>query len=89
MLVPLDPVLDGTSDEHLLLLGQAIGSHSTVKGRPGGGSEGGREVLSVAVDASEIDVENVVTVTAWLDTLRVPQVIRAASLETDNRMLRG
>lgn len=85
--MPLDPVFDGASDEHLLLLGKSVGSDATVERCPCSGSERGRKVLSVTVDASEIDVENVVAVAAGLHTLRVPQVVRAASLETSNWMM--
>lgn len=85
VLVPLDPVLDGTPHEHLLLLGQPVRPDAPVEGRPGGRPEGRREVLPIAVDAADVEVEDVVAVARRLDALRVPQVVGAARLNGETR----
>jgi hypothetical protein len=79
--MPFDPVLDGASHEHLLLLGQAVGPDAPVEGRPRGRSECRREVLAIAVDTADVNVHDVVPVAAGLDSLGIPQVIRTAGLK--------
>lgn len=60
MLVPLYPVLDGAPDEHLLLLRQSVRSYATVEGHASGWPEGRREVLTIAVYVTEIEVQHIV-----------------------------
>lgn len=80
VLVPFDPVLDGTPYEHLLLLGEAVRANAPVERRPRGRSERRREILAIAVDTSDINVHDVVPVTARLDPLGVTQMISTAGL---------
>lgn len=80
------PVLDGASDEGLLLFGQPVRADTPVEGRARGGPESRGEVLSVAVDAPDVGVDDSVPVAAGLDAL-VPQVIGASGLLTLNSRL--
>lgn len=75
----LDPILDGASHECLLLLGQPIGPHCPVEVRTSRGSKGRREILSIAVDSTDVRVDDAVPVAAGLYAI-VTKVIGASGL---------
>lgn len=54
--MPLDPIFDGTPDEHFLFFRQAIRTNSTIEICASGWSEGRSEILSITVDATDIHV---------------------------------
>lgn len=87
MLVPLDPIFNGASDEHLLLLRQSVRSYAAVESHTSGRPEGGCKVLTIAVYVTKIEIQHAVSALRWrrrwrIVVLLVAKMIRAASLHT-------
>ena len=87
MFVPLYPVFDGATNQHLLLLGQSIWPHAPVESHPSSWSEGGCEISSVAVNSPKIHVQHVFALwwRGWRQWLSLSRMFRAASLSAINK----